>query len=47
MIMVAGLLCSNHVMYHFRKGMMRKAYGLSMDSMAVIMDIRYVCLPAF
>jgi len=37
-IMVAGLLCSNHVTYRFGKGMMPKAYRLSMNSMAVIMD---------
>ncbi|KAF9237037.1 hypothetical protein BU15DRAFT_49255 [Melanogaster broomeanus] len=37
-IMVVGLLCSNHVTYRFGKGMMPKAYRLSMTSMAVIMD---------
>lgn len=37
-IMIAGLLCSNHVTYRFGKGMMPKAYRLSMNSMAVIMD---------
>ena len=37
-IMVAGLLCSNHVTYRFGKGMMPKAYRLSLNSMAVIMD---------
>lgn len=37
-IMLAGLLCSNHVTYRFGKGMMPKAYRLSMTSMAVIMD---------
>ncbi|KAG1781972.1 hypothetical protein EV702DRAFT_1192632 [Suillus placidus] len=37
-IMLAGLLCSNHVTYRFCKGMMPKAYRLSMTSMAVIMD---------
>jgi len=37
-IMVAALLCSNHVTYRFGKGMMPKAYRLSMNSMAVIMD---------
>jgi hypothetical protein len=31
-------LCSNHVTYRFGKGMMPKAYRLSMNSMAVIMD---------
>jgi len=37
-VMVAGLLCSNHVTYRFGKGMMPKAYRLNMKSMAVIMD---------
>ncbi|KAJ7179592.1 hypothetical protein C8R46DRAFT_1074185 [Mycena filopes] len=37
-IIVAGLLCSNHVTYRFGKGMTPKAYRLSMASMAVIMD---------
>jgi len=37
-VIVAGLLCSNHVTYRFGKGMMPKAYRLSMNSMAVIMD---------
>ncbi|KAF8835504.1 hypothetical protein BDN67DRAFT_1015507 [Paxillus ammoniavirescens] len=37
-IMVTGLLCSNHITYRFGKGMMPKAYRLSMNSMAVIMD---------
>ncbi|KAJ7638355.1 hypothetical protein FB45DRAFT_739702 [Roridomyces roridus] len=37
-IIVAGLLCSNHVTYRFGKGMMPKAYRLSMNSMALIMD---------
>lgn len=37
-IMVAALLCSNHVTYRFGKGMMPKAYRLSLNSMAVIMD---------
>ena len=37
-IMTAGLLCSNHVTYRFGKGMMPKAYRLSMTSMAIIMD---------
>ena len=37
-IMVAALLCSNHVTYRFGKGMTPKAYRLSMNSMAVIMD---------
>ena len=33
----AGLLRSNHITYRFGKGMMPKAYRLSMNSMAVIM----------
>ncbi|KAG7100220.1 hypothetical protein E1B28_001995 [Marasmius oreades] len=37
-VMVAGLLCSNHVTYRFGKGMMPKAYRLDLSSMAVIMD---------
>lgn len=37
-VMVAALLCSNHVTYRFGKGMMPKAYRLNMNSMAVIMD---------
>ncbi|PFH45332.1 hypothetical protein AMATHDRAFT_71807 [Amanita thiersii Skay4041] len=37
-VMVVGLLCSNHVTYRFGKGMMPKAYRLSLNSMAVIMD---------
>ncbi|KAF9239480.1 hypothetical protein BU15DRAFT_88029 [Melanogaster broomeanus] len=37
-IMVAGLLCSNHITFRFGKGMMPKAYRLNMNSMAVIMD---------
>ncbi|PPQ71732.1 hypothetical protein CVT26_007642 [Gymnopilus dilepis] len=37
-VVVAGLLCANHVTYRFGKGMMPKAYRLSVASMAVIMD---------
>lgn len=37
-VMTAALLCSNHVTYRFGKGMTPKAYRLSMNSMAVIMD---------
>ena len=37
-VMVAGLLCSNHVTYRFGKGMTPKAYRLSMNSMALIME---------
>ena len=36
-IMVIGLLCSNHVTDRFGKGMIPKAYQLSMASTAVIM----------
>jgi hypothetical protein len=44
-VIVVGLLCSNHITYRFGKGMMPKAYRLSMNSMAVIMDnyARYLC----
>ncbi|KDQ51182.1 hypothetical protein JAAARDRAFT_41450 [Jaapia argillacea MUCL 33604] len=38
LIILAGLLCSNHVTYRFGKGMMPKAYRLNLDTMAVIMD---------
>ncbi|KAJ7472540.1 hypothetical protein FB451DRAFT_1249906, partial [Mycena latifolia] len=37
-VIVAGLLCSNHVTYRFGKGMMPKAYRLSREAMAVIME---------
>ncbi|KAH9486004.1 hypothetical protein JR316_0000067 [Psilocybe cubensis] len=37
-VMVAGLLCSNHVTYRFGKGMMPEAYRLNMSTMAVIME---------
>ncbi|KAH0580930.1 hypothetical protein H2248_012083 [Termitomyces sp. 'cryptogamus'] len=37
-VMIAALLCSNHVTYRFGKGMMPKRYRLSLNSMAVIMD---------
>jgi len=37
-IIVAGLLCSNHVTYRFGKGMMPKAYRLSREAMAVIVE---------
>ncbi|KAH9942973.1 hypothetical protein B0H21DRAFT_793008 [Amylocystis lapponica] len=37
-MMVIGLLCSNHITYRFGKGMMPKAYRLTQNSMAVIMD---------
>ena len=35
---IAALLCSNHVTYRFGKGMTPKAYRLSLNSMAVLMD---------
>lgn len=37
-VMITGLLCSNHVTYRFGKGMMPKAYRLSLTSMAIIME---------
>lgn len=37
-VMIAGLLCSNHVTYRFGKGMMPEAYRLNASSMAVIME---------
>ncbi|KAG6898389.1 hypothetical protein C0993_006942, partial [Termitomyces sp. T159_Od127] len=37
-VMIAALLCSNHVTYRFGKDMMPKRYRLSTSSMAVIMD---------
>src|ERR1700722_3694697 len=43
-VIVSGLLCSNHVTYRFGKGMMPKAYRLSMNSMAVIMDNYATCV---
>ena len=44
LIMVAGLLCSNHITYRFGKGMMPEAYRLNINTMAVIMEnyARYV-----
>ena len=47
-VIVVGLLCSNHITYRFGKGMMPKAYRLSMNSMAVIMDnyARYISSPS-
>jgi hypothetical protein len=38
MVILAGLLCSNHVTYRFGKGMTPKAYRLNMDTVAAIMD---------
>lgn len=45
-VMVAGLLCSNHITYRFGKGMMPEAYRLNISTMAVIMEnyARYVIL---
>lgn len=37
-VMIAALLCSNHITYRFGKGMMPKRYRLSVGSMAVIME---------
>lgn len=38
LIILAGLLCSNHVTYRFGKGLTPKRYRLDLDSMAVIMN---------
>jgi hypothetical protein len=46
-IMLAGLLCSNHVTYRFGKGMMPKAYRLSMASMGIIMDNYARCVISY
>ncbi|KAJ3766754.1 hypothetical protein FB446DRAFT_371390 [Lentinula raphanica] len=37
-VMLAGLLCSNHVTYRFGKGMMPKAYRLGPHNMAAIVQ---------
>jgi hypothetical protein len=37
-VMVAGLLCSNHITHRFGKGMMPEAYRLNTRTMAVIME---------
>ncbi|KAF8167113.1 tetraspanin Tsp2 family [Crassisporium funariophilum] len=37
-VMIAGLLCSDHITYRFGKGMMPEAYRLNLSTMAVIMD---------
>ncbi|KAF9022392.1 hypothetical protein BDZ89DRAFT_204470 [Hymenopellis radicata] len=37
-VIVASLLCSNHVTYRFGKGMMPKAYRLSSGAVGVIME---------
>jgi hypothetical protein len=49
LIMVAGLLCSNHITYRFGKGMMPEAYRLNVNTMAVIMDnyAKYIVYPFF
>lgn len=38
LIILAALLCSNHVTYRFGKGLMPERYRLDLGSMAVIMD---------
>ncbi|CAA7271359.1 unnamed protein product [Cyclocybe aegerita] len=38
LVMLAGLLCSNHITYRFGKGMMPEAYRLNLNTMAVIME---------
>ena len=38
LIIVASLLCSNHITYRFGKGLTPKRYRLDLSSMAVIMD---------
>jgi hypothetical protein len=38
LIILAGLLCSNHVTYRFGKGLTPQRYRLDLDSMAVIMN---------
>lgn len=37
-VIMAGLLCSNHVTYRFGKGMTPKAYRLDMNSVAAVLD---------
>lgn len=37
-VMLAGLLCSNHITHRFGKGMMPEAYRLNLSTMAVIME---------
>ncbi|KAL7420029.1 hypothetical protein Q5752_004994 [Cryptotrichosporon argae] len=37
-IIIASLLCSNHITYRFGKGLTPKRYRLDLSSMAVIMD---------
>ncbi|WOO80716.1 uncharacterized protein LOC62_03G004233 [Vanrija pseudolonga] len=38
LVILAGLLCSNHVTYRFGKGLTPKRYRLDLDSMAIIMN---------
>lgn len=38
LIIIAALLCSNHITYRFGKGLTPKRYRLDLGSMAVIMD---------
>ncbi|KAJ7852090.1 hypothetical protein B0H14DRAFT_2760712 [Mycena olivaceomarginata] len=37
-IIVIALLCANHVTYRFGKGMMPRAYRLSREAMAVVVE---------
>ena len=37
-VMIAALLCSNHITYRFGKGLTPKQYRLDVGTMAVIMD---------
>ena len=38
LIILASLLCSNHITYRFGKGLTPKRYRLDLGSLAVIMD---------
>lgn len=38
LVILAALLCSNHITYRFGKGLTPKQYRLDPGSMAVIMD---------
>ena len=38
LVMVSGLLCSNHITYRFGKGMMPEAYQLNMQTIVTIMN---------
>ena len=46
-VMIAGLLCSNHITYRFGKGMTPEAYRLNMSTMEVIMDNYAMCATSF